>query len=69
MAKRLNAKPIAIAIATLFLVAIALAFALDKIFPPALDKVATSVVITDREGAWLHAFTVDDAGEKRWRLQ
>ena len=43
--------------------------ALDRLFPPPLDEVRTSTVVTDREGEWLHGFAVrDESGEARWRL-
>ncbi|NHK27046.1 penicillin-binding protein 1C [Parvularcula flava] len=42
----------------------------DRLFPPPLDQVRTSVVALDRNGEWLHGFTVIDRdGERRWRLQ
>ncbi len=41
---------------------------LDRLFPPPLDQVRVSTIITDQNGQWLHAFTVDEQGEKRWRL-
>ncbi len=48
---------------------IAAVLALDRLFPPPIDKVRTSTVVTDHLGAWLHGFTVTEAnGEKRWRL-
>ncbi len=44
-------------------------FILDRLFPPPIDKIKISTIITDRNGAWLHAFTIDDDGERRWRLK
>ncbi|GGD06795.1 penicillin-binding protein 1C [Aquisalinus flavus] len=42
----------------------------DRLFPPPLDQVRTSAVALDRNGEWLHGFTVVDRdGERRWRLQ
>ncbi|MCI5045938.1 MAG: penicillin-binding protein 1C [Aquisalinus sp.] len=44
--------------------------ALDRLFPPPLDDLRTSVVVTDKDERWLHAFTVVDEGEeRRWRFE
>ncbi|WP_306253337.1 penicillin-binding protein 1C [Parvularcula sp. IMCC14364] len=43
--------------------------ALDRLFPPPLKAVRTSVVVTDKDQRWLHGFTViDQDGERRWRF-
>lgn len=48
------------------LAALALAAALDLLFPPPLDRARdTSAIVADRSGYWLHAFAT---GEGRWRF-
>ncbi|MCI5045509.1 MAG: penicillin-binding protein 1C [Aquisalinus sp.] len=43
---------------------------LDRVFPPPLDAVRTSVVVIDKDERWLHAFTVqDNEEERRWRFE
>jgi penicillin-binding protein 1C len=43
---------------------------LDRVFPPPVDKVTVSTLVTDRDGRWLHAFpVVGEEGQRTWRFR
>jgi penicillin-binding protein 1C len=48
------------------LLAVPVLLALDRRYPPPLDRVETSVVVSDRDGALLRPFAISDG---RWRLR
>jgi penicillin-binding protein 1C len=53
-------------IASAVLAGIVLIVAADLLFPPPIERAyATSAIVTDRSGYWLHAFATD---EGRWRF-